>query len=402
MRVRMGSFFGAGALAFAAALGSGGAGCSGAAPPNLLGDDTLAEAGTNTFGGDGDVSVGSDLGDAGCATASAQARRQPVYLLFVLDGSGSMKSDNKWTAVVPALQSIFGEMKQAADPGVAAGLVVFSDTIDSTGGSGPYPSKVDVPIAFVDAAHESALDARLMGMPQNGTPTHAALTGGYGDLEGYQAAAPVQPGGKKVLVLITDGVPSDDCVSIPLLTTYSTNACVEEAATKLKAASPQGPVQTFVVGVGDFVSSSFFGTTGIDPSFLGNLAQAGGTGASACNPNETQATTDLCYFEIDPSQAQTATALQQKFEAALNAIRGEVVSCTFPLQSSNLAQIDPQHVNVEVNGTTVLQDAKNGWTYDDPGAPTAIVLHGAACTSAETDVSAKVSIVLGCATQIAK
>jgi uncharacterized protein YegL len=402
MRSRMGSFFGAGALAFAAALGSGGAGCSGVPPANLLGDDALAEAGTSTFGGDGDVPVGSDLGDAGCATASAEARRQPVYLLFVLDGSGSMKSDNKWAAVVPALQSIFGEMKQAADPGVAAGLVVFSDTIDSTGGSGPYPSKVDVPVAFVDAAHVSALDARLMGMPQNGTPTHAALTGGYGDLEGYKAAAPVQPGGKKVLVLITDGVPSDDCVSIPLLTTYSTNACVEEAAAKLKEGSPEGPVETFVIGVGNFVSSSFFGTTGIDPGFLGNLAKAGGTGASACNPNETQTTTDLCYFEVDPSQAQTATALQQKFEAALNAIRGQVVSCTFPLQSSNLAQIDPQHVNVQVNGTTVLQDAANGWTYDDPAAPTAILLHGAACTSAETDVSAKVQIVLGCVTQIAK
>jgi hypothetical protein len=409
MRFRMATFFGARAMALAAALVGGGWGCSGVGPASLgddarddARDDPSSDAATNTFGGDGTVSVGSDLGDAGCATGSAQAERQPVYLLFVLDGSGSMKSDNKWTAVVPALQSIFGEMKQAADPGVAAGLVVFSDTLDSSQGSGPYPSSVDVSVAFVDGAHASALDARLMGMPQNGTPTHAALTGGYGDLEGYQATAPVQAGGKKVLVLITDGVPSDDCKSFPLISNYTTNLCVELAANKLKEASPRGPIQTFVVGVGDFSAALFFGLGGIDPSFLGNLAQSGGTGASTCNPNEATSTSDLCYFEIDPSQAQTAADLQQKFEAALNAIRGQVVSCTFPLQSSNLAQVDPQHVNVQVDGTTILQDPKNGWTFDDPAAPTAIDLHGAACASAQSNLSAKVSIVLGCVTQIAK
>jgi hypothetical protein len=398
----MGSLLGFASLASALAVLFADAGCSGAREPLSFGDDAAIDAAGQTFGDDTGVSTGADLGDAGCATGSAQAKRQPVYLLFVLDGSGSMKEDNKWTAVVPALQSIFIEMQQAADPGVAAGLVVFSDTLDGTSGSGPYPSNADVPIAFVDAAHESALGMRLAGMPENGTPTHAALTGGYGDLEGYQAAAPVQTGGKKVLVLITDGVPSDDCMSIPFLSSYASNACVEEAAAKLVEASPKGPIETFVVGVGDFSSGAFFGLGGIDPSFLGNLAQSGGTGASGCNPDETTSTSDLCYFEIDPSQAQTAAALQQKFVTALDAIRGQVVSCTFPLQSSNLSRVDPERVNVQVDGTTILQDPKNGWTYDNPTAPTAIVLHGAACTSATTKVSANVSIVLGCMTQIAK
>ena len=392
-------------LALAATLfAAGGTGCSGVPVPTGFGGDvSLNDASTNTFGGDdGGFPIGTALGDAGCATASSQAKRQPVYLLFVLDGSGSMKADNKWTAVVPALQSIFGQMQKAAEPGVAAGLAVFSDTLDPTGGGGPYPSSVDIPIAFVDSTHQSALAKRLSGMPENGTPTHAALTGGYGELEAYQAAAPVQPGGKKVLVLITDGVPSDDCMSIPLLSNYSSNACVALAGQKLMEASPQGPVETFVIGVGNFASGSFFGLGGIDPSFLGNLAKAGGTGASGCNPNETQSTTDLCYFEIDPSQAQTAAGLQQKFEKALNAIRGQVVSCRFPLKSSNLNQVDPNLVNVEVGGMTILQDSKNGWTYDNPTMPTEIILHGAACMSAEGDLSAKVSIVLGCVTQIAK
>jgi hypothetical protein len=187
-------------------------------------------------------------------------------------------------------------------------------------------------------------------------------------------------------------------MSIPLLSNYSSNACVVEAGNELKLASPKGPIETFVIGVGDFAAGSFFGLGGIDPSFLGNLAQAGGTGAKGCNPNETSSTSDLCYFEIDPSTAPTASQLQQKFETALNAIRGQVVSCTYPLQGSDLNNVDPTLVNVQVDGKTILQNATNGWTYDNPTTPTEIILHGTACTTAETDLTAKVSIVVGCAT----
>jgi hypothetical protein len=351
-----------------------------------------------TFGDDASPPTGDPLGDAGCATGSAQAKRQPVYLLFVLDGSGSMEQDNKWTSVRPALTSIFSQMEMSADPGVAAGLIVFSDTLDPTTGTGPYPSSVDVPIGFVSAAQQAALDKRLTGDAQNSTPTHAALTGGYGELDKFVATAPLQPGGKKVLVLITDGVPSDDCMTLPIIGNYATNPCIELAGTELK----QSSIETFVIGVGDFASGSFFGLGGIDPTFLGTLAQAGGTGPTGCSPTDTTSTSGLCYFEIDPSTAPTATQLQQSFETALNAIRGQVISCTFPLQSSNLGQVDPTHVNVEVGGKTILQDPKNGWTFDNPTTPTEILLHGAACSSAQGDLSAQVSIVVGCATQIAK
>ena len=377
--------------------GSSGSGATG-------GDNGSGSSGafTGSFGGDGSVSTGMLLADAGCATGMAEATREPVYLLFVLDGSGSMNQDNKWTAVVPALNSIFTQMKSAADTGVAAGLIVFSDSNDSTMGSGPYPAMSDVPVAFVDATHQTALAMRLSGMPQSGTPTHAGLTGGYTELEGYQAQAPVQGGGKKVVVLITDGVPTDDCLSLAGLTNYSTDACIVQAGQKLMEAAPKGPIETFVIGVGNFSSNSFFGIGGIDPTFLGTLAQAGGTGPAKCNPAETANTSDLCYFEVDPSKSQTAMQLQQQFETALNAIRGQVASCTYPLQTNNISQVDPMHVNVTVGGVTILQDASNGWTYDNPTSPTQIILHGSACANAKGNLTAKVSIVLGCLTQIAR
>jgi hypothetical protein len=413
------SLLGLACLASPAATGCGshpppnfvGAGGDDDASPGAVGDDSGGSVDPSSnlspqpglFTSDGGASTGSSLGDAGCATAMAQAKRQPAYLLFVLDGSGSMMQQNKWTAVVPALEDIFGQMQMAADTGVAAGLIVFSDSNDSTMGSGPYPGSSDVSIAFVNAAQQTSLDNRLSGKPMNTTPTEAALTGGYGELEAFQAQAPLQAGGKKVLVLITDGVPTDGCMSTPGSTDYSTNPCIQLAGQKLAEAAPKGPIETFVIGVGDFGSGGgFFGVSGIDPGFLGSLAQAGGTGPAKCNPNETTMTSDLCYFEIDPSQSTTAAQLQMKFETALDSIRGQVLSCTFPLQSSGLGQVDPTHVNVEVNGKTILQDPANGWTYDNPMKPADIILHGTACATATGTITAKVSIVLGCATQVPK
>ncbi len=372
--------------------------CGARAPSALAGDDeSIGDAGGDDGGGGGGGLFASDgapnqapLGDSGCATSVADAQREPAYLMFVLDGSDSMAQENKWTAATGALTSIFAEMQTAADPGVAAGLIVFPAS------GGPYPASGDVPLAFVDAKQDAALDTRLMSGLALGTPTESAMQGGYGELETFQPEAPLLPNGKKVLILITDGVPTDACASLLGGGNDSSNACVMLAASELaEAASKGGPIETFVIGVGEFPSKS---AGQFDPAFLGYVAQAGGTGPAGCNPGETSSLTDLCYFEIDPSTS-TASALQAKFQTALDAIRGKVVTCTFPLQSTGLGQINPALVNVEVNGTTILQDPKNGWTYDDPANPTAVVLNGAACTGATT-VSAKVQIVVGCATMV--
>jgi hypothetical protein len=389
-----------------AAGGFGSAGSSGGGSGGITDDEggsqsLASDAGdvSNLFGDDAAVSMGAPLGDAGCATAMSQVKRSAVYLLFVLDGSGSMKQENKLAAVVPALTDIFSQMSAAADPGRAAGLVVFSDTLDMSTGKGPYPTPADVPMAYVSAAQNTALDQRLSGQPGGGggTPTETALTGGYGALETFQAKAPLTAGGKKVLVLITDGAPTDGCnVVSSAVNGYASNACVELAGQKLMEASPKGPIETFVVGVGDFPSQA---AITFDPSFLGYVAQAGGTGPANCNPSENSTTSDLCYFEIDPSMATSASQLQQEFEKALNTIRGEVVSCDFPIQASGLGTIDPGKVNVEIGGMTVLQDANNGWTYDNPQSPTEIILHGAACAQAKGNLTEKVSVVLGCQTQ---
>ena len=257
-------------------------------------------------------------------------------------------------------------MQTQADTGVGVGLIVFSDSKDSTHSNGPYPGSTDVPINFVGAAQVSLLDNRLSGGPQGGTPTGTALQGGYGELASYIPLTPIPPGGQKVLVLITDGVPTDNCAQNG--GSYTSNACVQEAAQELTAAAPQGPVLTFVIGTGVFPSTNL---SNFDPSFLGNLAEAGGTGPKGCNPNENTTSTDLCYFEVDPT-AGSATQTEQAFEAAINAIRGQVLTCTFPLNMNTEAgTLDPSKVNVTVDGTTVPQSSTNGWSYNDPDEPDA-------------------------------
>jgi hypothetical protein len=378
--------------------GSSSGGNSSSSGGSSSGTSGSSSGGFEWDGGLGDGSVIS--GDSGCATASAKATRAPVYMLFVEDGSGSMGQEHKWDAVVPALEGLFTSFEN--DPGISAGLIVFADTMDMTltTGPGPYPEPgIDVPMGYVDTTQDTAFNTRLSGMPNSNTPTYWAMQGGYGELESYMPMAPVQPNGQKVLVLITDGVPTDHMCSVKNAgTNYPMNPCVLMAGAEHMKTPPNGPILTFVIGVGAFPSTG----TDFDPAFLGNVAQAGGGAPMGCNPNETQNLANLCYFEVDPTQATSAMQLQQKFTDALQAIRGQVLSCTFPLQTTGLGMVDPGKVNVDVNGMTVPQSSTNGWSYDNPSMPGAIVFNGSACDSLKNDPSASVSIVLGCTTIVAK
>ncbi len=381
--------------------GSSGGGSSGASGSSSGGNGSGSSSGI-VFNLDAGASSGGE--DASCAgvTATATATEQPVYMLFILDGSGSMGQNNKWTAATGAIDAIFTDMQTKADPGVGAGLIVFSDKNDSTGGNGPYPTTADVPVAFVDSTQAGKLIGRTASPDKQngGTPTGTALTGGYGELGSFTPVTPLPPGGKKVLVLITDGVPTDNCsTNGDGSDNYPANACVVQAAGQLTLASPQGPIETFVIGVGT-IPGDF---QNYDPYFLGALAQAGGSAPAGCNPKEnTAGATDLCYFNVDPTGSSTAT--QTAFENAINAIRGKVVSlsCTFKLNPSDAGTIDPSKVNVIVNGAPVPPGLPNGWTYDNPSDPTSVTLNGTSCAEVTSTTTATVSIELGCATISAK
>jgi hypothetical protein len=371
-------------------------GCGGKGSAGFSDSGDTSEAGPGLASGDdaGTVSADSGLSELnGCATATLSTARTPVILELVVDASGSMKGD-KWTALVSALDGIYDQMLKEGDTSQGAGMLVFSDTKDKTIGTGPYPVSDadgvtrynDVPIGFVDQAQHDALKKRI-GPEVNAslvTPTHAALLGGFSVLESTKAAPPLPPDVKKVLVLMTDGMPTDDGndESHPLV--------AKEAA----IAAPVGPIQTFPVAIGDF--------NDIDPTWMGTLAKAGGTAPTGCKPAEASDPKKLCYFQIVPN-GKTVAQLSKEFQDTVNRIRAQASSCELALPTS--ANADPSKVNViqddGAGGRTLIpEDATDGWTYDDPAHPTKVLLHGAACSTATAELQGKVLVVLGCKTVV--
>jgi hypothetical protein len=388
---RLGAALCIGGVAIVAAAGcaSTGGATGGVAPEADAAIDAPSDAGDASLGTLDDA---SSILDSGCATATAQVERDPIYMLVVLDGSGSMAEDGKWAAVVPALEAFIDDLESLKDVSFGVGLTVFSDSNDATGGVGPY-TKVDVPIAFVDAAQAQKLHARLDGAePKAQTPTLAVLEGQYPLVEQFTPGAPLLPGGKKVLVLMTDGVPYPD-------TGTQQPACIQAATDELAKAAPAGPVTTFAVGIGYTFP---YDPTIYDPKFMAQLALAGGAPNQPCDPNETKWASNMCHFQITPvGGAGNVSQLEQDFLIAFDKIRAKVTSCELALDKSGI--VDPSLVNVvftDARNTSqvVPEDPTDGWTYDDPTNPTKVVLHGKSCNDLKANPSGSVEVVLGCKT----
>jgi hypothetical protein len=370
------------------------------------GDSDTADGGLDPDAGAGpDVILGdaSSLGtdptdapltlDAACAHAKANVLRDPIYALIVLDGSGSMSEESKWAAVVPALDAFIDDLQSLGDKSFGLGLTIFSDSNDPTQGNGPYPN-FDVPIAFVDLTHAQALHARLdHAAPAGQTPTLAVLTGQYAQMEAFTPPGPLLPNGTKVVVLMTDGVPYPN-------TETQKQPSIQAALDERQTPGPKGPITTFAVGIGHYFPLD---TTTYDPQFMGALAMAGGAPNQPCSPSEVTNVANMCHFQITPAPAQSSYILEQQFRSALDKIRSRVTSCTLSLERADGGPpVDPKDVNVVFTDTlgneqVILEDPKNGWSYDDPNAPAKVILNGSACTLLKNNPDGKLEAVLGCA-----
>ncbi|MDB4945027.1 MAG: hypothetical protein JWP97_4561 [Labilithrix sp.] len=381
--------------------GAGSSGTSGASGTSGDPGHGFADA-----GGTADAGGGQDPLTNSCATASAEARRVPVYMQFIIDGSGSMDGSNgagfipgeretdplvptrqtgkKWIAVRGALDAFFADLATKNDPSIAVGLYLFSSNTVKPANA------VDVPIKYVDAAQAAALQARLAPpvFASGGTPLGASIDGQLTILQSFTPVAPVEAGGKYVLVAMTDGIPTD-----------SKAGCIG-SVTAARTGTP--PVATFAVGVGNEDADP---AVVYDEAFMKDLAMAGGTAVPGCNPSWGNAdkTGTPCHFQITPG-TKTAAQIQADFLAAINKIRDTVASCEFPLtKPADAGALDPANVNVIMTpgsgpDRTLPQDPANGWEYDDATNPTKVFLRGKACDDLKADAQAKIKIVIGCKT----
>ncbi|HXU69432.1 MAG TPA: vWA domain-containing protein [Polyangia bacterium] len=311
------------------------------------------------MGGDGGfVSTSFDLG---CASSSTKAGLVPVNLIMLLDASGSMGDGVngdpalKWMPVTDGLRAFF------ADPGslgMSASLSLFPAANDICNPSVYYFAEVPLTALPETSMFSTAMSAAT---PMGNTPTLPAVQGA---IDYAKDVASMTAGARTAIVLVTDGDP-DEC-----------NSSV--ANVSFEVAKVATTIPTYVIGVGDSLSS------------LDMIAQSGGTGA--------------------PTLVTVGDANQTKSEflAALQKIRGLVLSCDFPVPSPPSGEtLDFQSVNVLYTPSSapaeqLLYDSSCasgvGWRYDDPKNPTQIELCPSSCNEVRQDHGGRVDVVFGCAT----
>lgn len=370
-------------------------GCSSSTPSGFgqeadAGKDVYVPPVIGTSGVDGGIE------GVGCGGGEAKTAKSPIYMEFVVDGSGSMDDGKKRPAQEEALRAVFEQIRNdscatAAYPALCSGSKP-ADVKDNTQGIGmlyfgpgsTYPGPDDVNIGFVDNAQLGSLLARVNKFPNGSTPTKEALQGGYKVLDNLVPFPPLPATAKKVVVLMSDGEPNDDTGITQMVQAKANQA---------------DPITTFSVYVGDLGA---FSSTAL--KFMTDVAVAGGTAPPGCDQSA-QNPSNFCHFQITPG-AKPVSQVKQDFIDAINTIRGLAGVCevVISLVDKDGRPADPTKVRVDFvsidDETKVIKnipnDPTNGWTYDDETNPTKVIFHGTACEDRKKDRTTKPLVRLGC------
>jgi len=328
---------------------------------------------TNDNFGNGDANGGGGGGGGGggsgssCAMSMVTAQQSPLDIYMMLDQSGSMTDTvsgggTKWSTVTSALDSF---LTQPNLTGFSVGLQYFGleQGLGDSCTASDYATAA-VEIAALPGSATALTSSIAQHSPISGTPTSAALQGAINHASAWATA---HTGDVTAVVLATDGDPEECDTNL---------AHINAIAAAGWAATPK--IATFVIGVGPSLSA------------LNGIAAAGGTTSA---------------FLVD-----TSANVNQQFLDAMNAIRNSA-SCTYQIPLPMNGTVDYTQVNVVFtpNGgqqTTIPNVANkmacpatgDGWYYDNPASPTAIILCETTCGSVQA--SGVVQITLGCDTVI--
>jgi hypothetical protein len=308
-------------------------------------------------------------GPPSCAGSSATATITPVDMFFMIDKSGSMAAQGLWTPATSALNQFFQDPQSA---GINAALRFFPDnspstcdspSCDLTNCSQPLVSlgALTAASAPTDTQEQALVSAINANSPGGGTPMYAALGGAEQWAVAYQQANPKH---QVVVVFLTDGYATSCDTDTTDIDGLAGNAFTTAG------------VLTYVIGL-----------QGSNTAQLNDMAQKGGTGSA---------------FIISGTNSATVSS---QLAAALQQIRGQSVSCSFPLPSLN--QYDPSNVQVIYtpgNGSAAQSLAKNaalancgmGWYYDNNQNPTLVNLCPMTCGTIQGDPGAQIQVKLAC------
>ena len=305
-----------------------------------------------------------------CAKQTARATRQPVYLVFGFDVSGSMgKGDKpwhdrslKWEPVVAATKTFF---EDARSEGFSAALTFFpadDDRCDKASYQTPDVTMQALP----SKQFGEALDAIGMEDWRGGTPTLHVLQGIFDQIDTEQQTHP----GRYGVVLVTDGYPQD-----------CDDDSIQSVADLVKSRAADIP--TYVIGVENPPIEDAPDVT----TNLTQVAEAGGTGKA---------------YLIDTGDPTKTT---NAFKATIDAIRSSAVSCMLSIPDPPQGQtFDKQKVSVRhLSGskqTALSYDAdcraSTSWHYDDATQPHELVLCPETCKTLQGDEHAELVVDFEC------
>jgi hypothetical protein len=351
--------------------------------PAVIAAVTTAACGART----GLLTPGGEASDAGAPAgsdaASCVGKEIPLdvnapNLYFVLDASGSMQEQSKWTNVQAVVADLITQLGARARVGAAVFPAQTSDAC-ATG--------VEVmPLRLGDSQGTAAgvFLAATSLTPVGGTPTAATLEA----LRPTLRSLPQET----FAILATDGGPNCDAslsCGVDQCTSNMDNApgcpigaapnccdpttgigglgCLDgpravQAVTDLSAAG----IETFVLGIPGSAPYA---------AVLDQLATAGGT-ARASEP---------LYYRVDSADTSALAGALGQIAAQVTA------SCSFLLLH---APKDPGAVNVYVAGAVVPRDGPDGWTLQG----TKLTLEGATCAAIRSGQAISIRVVEGCPT----
>jgi len=313
----------------------------------------------------------SDTGldpDSACVAVKEEATLTPANLFIMLDKSSSM-TGTKWTGAKAGLAAF---LKDPQSTGLRVAINFFPRPPDATPACDQNAYKVPrVPFGELPTNADPILKALEAESPDGfNTPIYPALGGA---ILGAIAQVTGKPGERGAVLLVTDGEPQGPAPLCSGINPEDPKSIADLAATGAKF-TPQ--ILTFVVGL-----------PGASATTLNPIAAAGGT--------------DSAILVTDP------TAIEKQFQDALAAVRGRALPCEYPLPSKVAkGEISYGLVNIQyTKGTggivTLLQSPDcvgGGWHYDNPSAPTKIILCPTTCSEIRADLKAKIQILLGCKT----
>jgi hypothetical protein len=323
---------------------SGGASTTGGASSGGAGGES-ATGGTSNTGG---AATG---GAPGCQGEDYPLKSDPVDAYIMFDQSSSMSeavpapgTGTWWTAAAAGLTAF---VKDPAAAGTGVGLQYFPlNGVSPNSCTAPYSTPA-VAIAPLPA-NANALSASIAAhSPTTFTPTGPALAGAIAHMKAW---APSHPGRVPVVVLVTDGFPTEcEPQQIPDIAVLAKNAF---------ETSPS--VRTAVIGL----------NLGAGRENLSQIPKAGGTDRAIFIDSGTIGGTISASF---------ATIL-------LNTVQ-ESFTCSFPVPTAQGKPIDFDKVNVRYAAGTekgtlhyvqtkgdCLLNQDQGWYYDKLPAPTKIML----------------------------